>query len=96
MGFLFGFWEQKGVNVCILQGFLHPAVFSHYSQWWRSPSLIQHTADPSLDTARTKRIHCHLREKLNMENNTAAAFLQYKDCRRLGDTECDEAHLTTF
>jgi len=32
------------------------------------PRLTQHTADPSQDTARTKSIHCHLREKRNTDN----------------------------
>lgn len=54
-------------NSCRLKCFFHPAVFSYYSQWWRSPRLIQHTAEPSRDTARTKSAHCHLREELNTE-----------------------------
>lgn len=36
-------------------------------------SYIQHTADPSWDTARTKSTYCHLREELN----TGAAFAQF-------------------
>lgn len=75
---------QRGGSVCRLQCFFHPAVFSHYSQRWRSPRFTQHTADPSQDTARTKSTHCHLRRNLNMDDNTEASLCNHKSkiCRK--------------